>query len=345
MGLRLDYPFELKSLKLSQDLAPVKFKLKSEDCVLGIGLTSRCNFNCPFCYYHDNQEITDLKSDLPLEILAQILKALFPLRAISFALEGEPFCYPHFFEALDLAKEATQEIRLCTNASLLTIKNQERLKDYPISQIALSIDGTDETSYAFMHQGGSFKRFLSNAKALSVNFGEQVILSSLLCEQNLTSILELPKLAYRLGIKTLNFTQFRPHKNALLRGIREASAKKLIETLEALKLKVQEFNLEMYFDGYAKDPLLNAWILKEKALHQVPKDDLFCPMPWFYTSILSNGTLFPCCGDFKPEPIKEYTFEGIFEHEYLTRLRSLIFQGEIPKACLECSHGSIKFCP
>ena len=40
MGLRLDYPFDLQTLKLPQGLAPVKFKLKSQDCVLGIGLTS-----------------------------------------------------------------------------------------------------------------------------------------------------------------------------------------------------------------------------------------------------------------------------------------------------------------
>lgn len=245
---------------------------------------------------------------------------------------------------MDLAQKAASEIRLCTNASLLTTKNQERLKAYPISQIALSIDGTDEKSYAFMHQGGSFKRFIVNAKTLSANFGERVILSSLLCEQNLASILELPKLAHSLGIKTLNFTQFRPHQNALLRGNREGCAQKLIETLEALKLKGQELNLEMYFEAYAKDPLLNAWVVKEKALHKVPKDELFCPLPWMYTSILSDGTLFPCCGDFKLENIKEYTFEGIFEHEYLSRLRSLLFQGEIPKACLECSHGSLLFC-
>ena len=96
MAERTEYPFDLDSLQAAEHLPASDFSLRSKNCILGIGLTSRCNFNCPFCYYHrDNSKSPP--TVMPLELLQRILEGLKPLKAVNFALEGEPLCYPHFF--------------------------------------------------------------------------------------------------------------------------------------------------------------------------------------------------------------------------------------------------------
>lgn len=342
MAERTEYPFDLESLQAAEHLPASKFSLKSQNCILGIGLTSRCNFNCPFCYYHRDASKSS-PTVMPLELLRQILEGLKPLKAVNFALEGEPLCYPHFFDAMDIAADCAKEIMLCSNGSLLTEKVQARLLQYPLSMLTLSIDGSDEDSYTFMHRGTSLERFKRHASLAVDNFGNKVFFSSLICQQNLQSLLGLPRLAAELGVKSISLTALRSHAGALAQGITEATPQEQIQCLEALLTEAEQAQVLLFFDSYSRHEQVRSWI---EAHHiKDPADDIFqagCPMPWFYTSILSSGKLFPCCGDFKPEPVEGFTLEQVFGHTYLQRLRALIAAQKYPEACNYCGHGIIR---
>ena len=342
MAERTEYPFDLDSLQAAEHLPASDFSLRSKNCILGIGLTSRCNFNCPFCYYHrDNSKSPP--TVMPLELLQRILEGLKPLKAVNFALEGEPLCYPHFFAAMDIAADCAQEIMLCSNGSLLTEKVQNRLRHYPVTMLYLSIDGADEDSYAFMHRGTSLERFKRHAALAVDNFGESVIFSSLLCKQNLKALLGLPRLAAEIGVKSISLAALRGHSGAIAQGITEATPQEQIQCLEALLDAADQAQVMLFFDSYSRHEQVRAWV----EAHHVkdPADEILkagCPMPWFYTSILSSGKLFPCCGDFKPEPVDGFTLEQVFGHTYLQRLRALIAAQQYPEACNFCGHGTIR---
>lgn len=74
--------------------------------------------------------------------------------------------------------------------------------------------------------------------------------------------------------------------------------------------------------------------IKSKFLYIL--DNKICKIPWEYTSILSNGYIFPCCGDFEPSPISEYTFDGIFNHDYMTMIRGNILKNKSNSFCNIC---------
>lgn len=143
MGKRQNFQYDIDSIYSDELTNDYIVYPEKDKYILGIGLTSQCNFKCPFCYYHSNNIINN-NQDIPLKILQTIFKNCNNLQCVNFALEGEPFCYPYFFQALDLAMYAAKSITISTNASLLTHKNLQKLSKYNISLLSLSIDAGDK---------------------------------------------------------------------------------------------------------------------------------------------------------------------------------------------------------
>lgn len=338
MGIRQNYPFDISSLD-ADDLED-KYTVSKEKgkYVMGIGLTSRCNYRCPICYYHNDTSERLPDSDIPLDVLRTVFKNCGSLQCITFALEGEPFCYPYLFQALDSAMETAEAITISTNASLLTYQKLQALSEYNISLLSLSIDAADEEGYARFRHGGQLATFISNA-GMAVDFlGDAVIFNTVLFQQNLRSVLELPRLAAMTGISTIALMPLRPHPGSRSNGINTANFEDLKKCLAALTEKAVQYNITINFDGFRGDKKMMAWLAQfcpGKINGVIPKK---CIIPWYYTSILSSGELFPCCGDFKPTKINTYDFDGIYNHPYLRLIRSNLSRNRIIPACKACNY-------
>lgn len=95
--MRTIFPFSIRDLEelngsidetLSveeRDLSNYKIPYLPGAYSLGIGLTSRCNLNCPFCYYREQGH--NAVSTLSISQLREILTGLGQLRLITFSLE------------------------------------------------------------------------------------------------------------------------------------------------------------------------------------------------------------------------------------------------------------------
>jgi radical SAM protein with 4Fe4S-binding SPASM domain len=65
-----------------------------------------------------------------------------------------------------------------------------------------------------------------------------------------------------------------------------------------------------------------------------------CPSPWNFVSILSDGRLFACCGDIEPVSLESFSFDDIYNHELLRKLRYLLLSSKkMPKVCKNCFYG------
>ena len=338
MGIRQNYPFDISSLhadELSEQYTVAKQKGKYR---LGIGLTSRCNYRCPICYYHNEASEIHPDSDIHLDVLRAIFKNCGSLQCIAFALEGEPFCYPYLFQALDSAMETTETITISTNASLLTYQKLQDLSEYNISLLSLSIDAADEEGYARFRHGGQLANFIANAGMAADILGDAVIFNAVLFQQNLHSVLELPKLAAMTGISTIALMPLRPHSGALSNGITTANFEDLKQCLADIIERATRYNIALNLDGFKGDKKIMEWLARfgpGMINCEMPKK---CIIPWHYTSILSSGELFPCCGDFKPAKISTYDFDGIYNHQYLRLIRASISQNRLIPACKTCGY-------
>lgn len=336
MGIRNKYPFNLSYIYDSAFKNRYTVSKEDNKYIIGIGLTSRCNFSCPICYYHNSNYDSDV-TDIPLELLQTIFKNCGRLQRINFALEGEPFCYHHIFKALDCAMENSESLGISTNGSLLSREKLQILSGYKFSLFSFSIDAADEASYARFRRGGQLSKFVHNAGMATEQLGSPVVFNTVLFQQNLKSVLGLPELAARTGVSVISLVPLRAHEGSFANGITPAKHEDLQCCLEEMTERASKYNIELVFDGFSGNHKIAAWLARNGLLAKNPasgKDK--CIIPWFYTSILSSGKLFPCCGDFQPERIISYTFDDIFNHEYLVMLRGSISQKRYIEPCDVC---------
>lgn len=93
--MRYKYAFSLSSIY--DDNFKNKYKIYPDDnkFSLGIGLTSRCNFSCPICYYHTSKN-NNPYTDIPLELLKKYLSLVQHLKLLILRLKENLFA-THIF--------------------------------------------------------------------------------------------------------------------------------------------------------------------------------------------------------------------------------------------------------
>lgn len=338
--MRCDFPFSLDKLSnCSIDEKQLeKYRVEKVDFKysLGIGLTSKCNLSCPFCYYHSKHTLNPSYFDLAL--FSKIIEDLPFLNMVTFSLEGEGFCHPNFLEFIKIASLKSKQIEITTNGLLYKMNDIMNLLKFNVSSISLSIDSGDEEQYKFLRFGGNFSRIKDNAKEFVQAFGESVVrLYAVVNNRNLDGLLKLPKLAFQLGVKEIGLGQIRTNSLSIENGIFRAKEVDLINLLNSMNSLCKEYGIRLKLDPFFATPNVMKQILNVRNLSCFPSiyND-YCNLPYFFTSILSSGTLFTCCGDLEPQQIKEYSFDGIFNHRSLLMLRYLLNTKKIPKMCLQC---------
>ena len=319
------YPFDLEYVqKLGEGLPPVKVPCVADRYILGIGLSSRCNFRCPICYYHGpDGEVCG--QDMELALLAKILKSLPRLARIIIGLEGEPLLHTQFFKAVPIMAGHANQLVLITNGSLLNKDYSKFLLQFPLSHILLSIDAADEKNYARFRKGGSLDQFRKNVE-VALALGHKAILHATVFRENLGSLLELPALAHKLGLDCISLQQLRDHPGATLRGVHPVAQQELEDWFARMVVKAREYKIRLMLDRFFGGPAfyeqVRALFTSENLLLVEEMPQAHCPHAEYFAGIMADGRLFPCAGDYAPAPMRTYSFDTIFNHPYLQVLRA-----------------------
>lgn len=305
---------------------------------LAFGLSSRCNYRCPHCYYRGGGSTP--ARDLPPETLANVFSNMPRLQSIIFGLEGEPLLYPHIFGALGLAATKTDFLLLVTNGSRLGRNVCERLKDFPVRGLVISMDAAVKSAYERFRPGGDFAQVLANCENACRELGSAISWHAVLFKENLPYLPRLPELASDVGVRCISLQQMRESEAILRRGLHAAQTDELLRTIAAIADSARAKKVAVSVDPY----FAPARIMREigRIAMEYPSLSIAsgktgtCEMPNSFASILSDGSLFPCCGNFRPAKIAEYTFDGVFNHPYLASLRQITAQGRILAPCRKC---------
>ena len=353
--MRTIFPFSIRDLEelngsidetLSveeRDLSNYKIPYLPGAYSLGIGLTSRCNLNCPFCYYREQGH--NAVSTLSISQLREILTGLGQLRLITFSLEGEALLYPWLQDALSLASGHAEILQITTNGQLLDDGMAELLTSTPkLRSLILSIDSADPDTYAAMRRGGKLSTLEKNIRGFQKRNSHIFLeLYAVITDRNIHTLHTLPAFAAALGIKLISFGKLREHGWSVEHHIYSASDREITDEMLKVIDEAQKEHVQVKLAPYFADKTV-VEELRERTDPAyglfIPPDRNFCDMPWSFTSILSDGRLFPCCGDFSPAEIEECSFDGIFNHPYLLLLRKLIKHRAVPEGCLECRNCS-----
>lgn len=276
------------------------------------------------------------KFDISINTLLDIFSDLPKLKCVQIALEGEPFANKQIFKILNYIIDKTKSLAISTNGLLLTQQIIRELKQYNFSIFSLSIEASDKYSYEQIRKGGQFNTFVKNAEEMVNYFSDKVVFNSVLFAQNIKSICGLPKLANEIGVRRIGIMRVRMHDYCNSNGISEPSNTDLYEFIDNILENADKYNIKLIFDRSFSYFNLKQHSYRKKNYSLINNNKKLCSLPWHYTSLLSNGSIFPCCGDFKPEILNSYSFDKIFNHEYLLRLRSYFISKNAPKACKTC---------
>ncbi|MFQ5585987.1 MAG: radical SAM/SPASM domain-containing protein [Thermodesulfobacteriota bacterium] len=114
---------------------------------LHVEVTSHCNFSCEFC---PDSRMERERGSMDIELLKGILDEVVMEKItgkVFFHVMGEPLLYPHLADAIGYATERGLYTSVTTNGSLLTDALLGDLMDAGVSNITLSLQTPDETTF------------------------------------------------------------------------------------------------------------------------------------------------------------------------------------------------------
>ena len=126
-------------------------------------VTQRCNLNCIHCYSRSDDSTPEKRNTE--ELNTQEAKAMirdlaeFGSPVLLFS-GGEPLMRPDLFELIKYARELGMRAVLSSNGTLITREVAERLAEYGLSYVGISIDGLGETHNRFRGSPDAYERAL-----------------------------------------------------------------------------------------------------------------------------------------------------------------------------------------
>ncbi len=161
-----------------------------------IDLTMRCNEICRHCY-----RVVEQRPELTTDELKAILEDLAKAGTLYLTFSGgEVFLRKDLLELIEHARRLHFDVRLKSNALLITKAKAERLKALGVRQVDVSIYSADPAVHDWVTKiPGSLERSLLGVGLLK-DAGIRVRLNCPLMKQNVGQYREVRAIAERLGV-------------------------------------------------------------------------------------------------------------------------------------------------
>jgi len=170
-------------------------------------ITYRCNLRCEHCYNAENLGCGEDEMKTP-----DVIKALDELKF--FGVEklkiggGEPMMRPDLFDIYAHARELGFEVSYSTNG-ILVRQNLNKIIEYGVSKMQVSIDGIEEEHDRQRKRPGLFKIAADAVRALA-DHGVKVNVATTMTRQNRKSLSALVELCGSLGVDKWKVMKYIP---------------------------------------------------------------------------------------------------------------------------------------
>jgi len=134
--------------------------MSAEQLLTGVVLetSSACQLDCPYCSLRSYPERPD-PAVMPLSVVEAVAPYLAEFESIDLTGWGEPLKNPELFPIIETVRRTfTGRLSMTTNGLLLERQRMERLIEFGLDTICISVDAASERSYKLVRPGGNFKR-------------------------------------------------------------------------------------------------------------------------------------------------------------------------------------------
>ncbi len=161
----------MKLSKTQQQVLLETAHISSAPKVLEIGLTTKCNYNCPYCFNHADNTYNYLPNkELAPDKILKLLDDYNTLNTVAFGTSGEPFLYKHLFTILDGLKDKKAKFAFSTNGGLIDETLVNKLQQYDIEGFTISCDASDDDTYRRFTNYGNLNQFKKSDKIVITCF-------------------------------------------------------------------------------------------------------------------------------------------------------------------------------
>lgn len=286
-------------------------------------LTDRCNLKCDFCYL-DRSKVNEFSKKDAFKVLDEIKK----LKPFTLSLiGGEVLTIGYLEELIERCTKYRIRCNVATNATLITEKFVNKIRNLDIGYFQVSIDGL-KNIHDSMRGNGNFEKAIRGIKILVEN-KISVQVAPLICKENLEDISNIIEECIRLKVSKIKFNIFYPigngkdKKNKYEISIDEF--RKVIRTINKYKDKIEiEIPGEIQY--------------KETALETEIQRSYGCAAGTSKLVILSNGDLV-ACEFFNDEVVGNVFIDDIFSIWTSTRtFERWRYPKKINDSCCNCKN-------
>jgi len=327
-----------------------------------IGISDPCNHKCVFCWDHppDDRENADTAQRfglaragvMPLEQFKGIVDDLYNMgtRRIDLIGRGEPLLNRSALDMIRYVKGRGMYLVMCTNAARLFEPIAKELVAVRADRVNVSLNaGTPET-YPHIHVTESPEdylkvkknlRFLSDCKITAGSELPLITLSFVVSSKNYFEIESMIEVAHEVGAAETQFVHTVIHDGTGDLALNEAQYRELMASLPAAREKAAALavrnNLETF--GATIPPYMPSELVGPPV---VP-----CYVGWYFSVILGNGSVMPCCQCAAPvgQVTKERRFAEVWAspeyEEFRTAARSLPKKSARLMSC-ECDNCQLR---
>ena len=252
-----------------------------------ISPTDSCNLRCKTCWRLEKKEYNDIKDELSLEEIKDIVKECKKLdvKTIDLTGGGEPFCRKNIFEIIELVKKNGFEATLTTNSTLLDEDKIKRIISLGLDDICFSIESGEEDINDNLRGKGVYRQIVKMIKILNglkKDSKKPVIrIATVITNKNYKNLDSLVDFAVENGVSAISFSvliEWETNKELSMKKEKDA-----LEILQKLNEKIKKAGLYSNLDPILKHGLFE---------HEPPK---FCFAPWEMVFINSKGEVLACC--------------------------------------------------
>ena len=164
-------------------------------------LTARCNFNCPMCYVHLQQDDIDARGrELTAQQWIDLGRQAKDAGMMFLLLTGgEPFVRKDFFEIYSALKEMGMLISINSNGSMIKGDVLRQLLENPPHRINISLYGGSNETYKGICGLNAFDTVVENIRALK-QAGVDVRLNLSITPHNRKDIQRIYEISQELGV-------------------------------------------------------------------------------------------------------------------------------------------------
>lgn len=176
-------------------------------------ITDKCNLTCKHCYgeygIENDKTLSTQECFQVIDQYSLFLKKINSPGRIHFT-GGEPFLRPDFFNLVKYARKKRLHVRVLSNGTVITEKIAQKLKNFRVQAVQVSIDGTKEIHDSFRCKKGSFEKTWEGIAHLN-KAGVSTTVSTTVSKINIDTVPEIIDLCLKHNVDRVGFSRLVPY--------------------------------------------------------------------------------------------------------------------------------------